>query len=196
MSVLRFLTFAGSTRAGSLNAKLAAAVTKALALEDQDVTQISLADYQLPLFDEDYEKAEGVPKAAVVLARLITSAHGVFISSPEYNSSITPLLKNTLDWVSRVLDADGKHLPVFRNKAVALGSAAPGHFGGIRALGHVRQIMEIGMGGLVIPQQVIVPNAGSAFDDQGALKDQRAHTMLMAMVARLIREAENASRVS
>ena len=81
---------------------------KELALQGAEVTRISLADYPLPIMDEDLEKEKGVPENAVQLARQIAAHDGLLIASPEYNASIPPLLKNTIDWVSRVRKDGGR----------------------------------------------------------------------------------------
>src|SRR5215210_3337114 len=102
MAQPKILVFAGSIRTGSFNAKLAAVVAKELALAGADVRHISLADFPMPIYDGDAEAAHGAPENAVTLKRLFATQHGIFIASPEYNASVTPLLKNTLDWISRV----------------------------------------------------------------------------------------------
>jgi chromate reductase, NAD(P)H dehydrogenase (quinone) len=126
----KILVFAGSIRTGSFNGRLAALAAKELALLAADVTRISLADYPLPLYDGDAEAASGAPDNAKRLARLFTAHHGIFIASPEYNASITPLLKNTLDWISRVREAGG--LPPYKNRVFAIGAASNGTYGGYR----------------------------------------------------------------
>src|SRR5262249_59760870 len=106
MTAPKILVLAGSIRTGSFNGKLAAAAARQLALAEADVTLISLADYPMPLYDGNLEAASGPPENAHRLKRLMCLHHGVFITSPEYNASITPLLKNTLDWVSRVREGN------------------------------------------------------------------------------------------
>ena len=138
-------------------------MAKQLSLMEQDVTFLSLTDYPLPLFNADDEKEKGLPENAVRLAQMIAQHDGVFIASPEYNGSVTPLLKNMLDWVSRVPPEERHpyHTPVY-----ALGAASPGKLGGMRSLAHLRQIMSA-LGAIVIPEQISVGSAGSAFDDKG-----------------------------
>jgi NAD(P)H-dependent FMN reductase len=99
---VKILVTAGSIRTGSFNARLAAAATKELSLLDAEVTRISLADYPMPIYDGDLEAKSGQPENALKLKRHFMTHQGIFIASPEYNASVTPLLKNTLDWISRV----------------------------------------------------------------------------------------------
>ncbi len=151
MAPTRLLVFAGSIRSGALSAKLAALAAKELALADADVTHVSLADYPLPLYDGDAEAGQGIPDNAARLARLIAASRGVFIATPEYNNSLPPLLKNTLDWVSR-----HKHtgsLP-YRRKVYAVGSTSDGPFGGARALIELRKVLLAGLGAIVLPDKI------------------------------------------
>lgn len=186
MAVLKILVIPGSLRTGSLNAKLAAAVVKELALHDVDVTLISLGDYPLPIYDGDLEAKSGVPKIAVDLKRMIGSHHGVFIVTPEYNSSVPPLVKNTIDWVTRVRERNETLGQVFRERAFALGAASDGKFGGIRVLMALRQILALGTGATVIPTQMGLSYADKAFDDMGALKNESDANLLKATVRQLI----------
>src|SRR5215467_14068322 len=178
MTAPKILVLAGSIRTGSFNGKLAAAAARELALAEADVTLISLADYPMPLFDGNLEADSGPPENACRLKRLMCLQHGVFITSPEYNASITPLLKNTLDWVSRV--RDGKEPPL---------AASNGTYGGMRSLMALRHVLELGCGALVIPEQVAVRDASLAFDDSESLKDERTAALLKTVVNRLIEMA-------
>lgn len=189
MMAPQILVFAGSIRTGSYNARLAALAAKELTKADADVTLISLEDYPLPLYNADDEAQTGVPPEAVKLKRLFLLHHGVFIASPEYNASITPLLKNTIDWISRVREGREAPLSAFQNRVFALGSASPGAFGGMRSLMALRQVLELGCGALVLPQQVSVREAAEAFDDVGALKDDRTARTLRTVAERLISAA-------
>lgn len=181
MNQPKILCFAGSKRAGSFNFALAGAMAKQLSLLDCDVTLLSLADYPLPLFDQDDENENGLPEAAVRLAEIMASHQGIFIASPEYNSSLTPLLKNTLDWVSRVPDLDPNP---YQSPVFAIGAASPGGLGGMRGLPHLRQVLTA-VGALVIPEQVSVGAAMKAFDDKGDLVDPRTSAILSATANRL-----------
>lgn len=146
---------------------------------------LELADYPMPLYDADLQDREGPPESASKLRETIRAYQGVFISSPEYNASVTPLLKNTLDWMSRVKEGDEPPLQLFKTRVFAIGAASPGGFGGMRSLITLRQILSLGMGALVLPEQVVVANAGSAFDENGQLANERASSMLDAAVGRL-----------
>lgn len=185
----RILVLAGSIRTGSFNARLAAVVAKELARAEAEVSLISLQDFSMPLYDGDREASSGPPEAAVKLKRMICAHHGVFIASPEYNASITPLLKNAIDWVSRVRDGKEPPLAAYRNRAFALGAASNASYGGMRSLMGLRQILELGCGALVIPEQIVVPGAGQAFDDKDDFKDQQLASVLVTVAQRLIEMA-------
>ncbi len=186
----RILVFSGSVRGGSYNTQLAALVAKRLVLADADVTRISLSEYSMPIYDGDQEREKGVPEAAHKLKRLMLEHQGVFIACPEYNTAITPLLKNTLDWLSRLNDPGEPPAAAFKNRVFAIGSASTGALGGIRGLIGTRTILEIGLGALLIPDMVMVPNAAEAFDSKGDLRNERSTASLDAMVKRLISETQ------
>ena len=189
MAPAKILVFPGSLRTGSHNVRLAALMVKELTVADAEVTRISLADYPLPIYDADLEAKSGPPANAVKLKQMIMAHRGVFIAGPEYNASITPLLKNALDWVSRVRERGEPALAAYRNRVFALGSASPGRFGGMRSLMAMRQVLEIGCGALVIPDQISIAQADQAFDDVDNLKDGRAADQLRAVARRLIEMA-------
>ncbi|WP_181708225.1 NADPH-dependent FMN reductase [Chthonobacter rhizosphaerae] len=184
----RILVFAGSIRTGSHNARLAAQMVQALALKDAEPTLLSLGDYAMPLYDADLEAASGVPDGARRLAAQMTGHTGIFIASPEYNASVPPLLKNAIDWVSRIRAGAGEPSP-WRGRVYALGSASPGAFAGIRSLMHLRQVLELGLGATVIPEQISVPSAATAFAGDGGLADERLAARLETVASRLIDEA-------
>ncbi len=185
MSSPKILVIPGSLRTGSFNVKLAALATKELALADADVTRISLADYPLPIYDADLAKSE-LPQSAIRLKQLVGNHGGIFIASPEYNASITPLLKNAIDWISVVRERDEPQLYTFQNRAFALGAASPGRSGGMQSLITLRQVLAIGCRALVVPEQVTIPNAGEAFDASDELKDARAGAQLKLVVRKLV----------
>jgi NAD(P)H-dependent FMN reductase len=183
----RILVIPGSLRTGSHNARLAALAAKELALLDAEVTQLSLEDYELPLFDADLAAAaSGPPAAAVKLKQMLMAHRGIFITSPEYSASVTPLLKNAIDWVSRVRDRGEPTYAAFKGRVFALGSATSGGGGGMRSMMALRQILELGCGALVIPEQVSVPRAELAFDDIDNLKDEEVATALRTSMRRLV----------
>lgn len=184
--------FSGSAKSDSINHKLAAlAKKKADQLGAKSTELLCLGDYPLPIFDEDLEK-EGFPENAKKLKEILGKADGCFIASPEYNSSFTPLLKNVIDWCSRVTEPGEKPLEVYRGKVYALGAASPGGLGGIRGLVPLRMML----GNIAIhvtPTQVCVAGAYSKFDDQGNLTDDGLNSMLDALVKEFV-ETTNAVR--
>jgi chromate reductase len=186
MAAPKILVIPGSLRTGSHNARLAALAAKELALAEAEVTRISLEDYPLPLFDADLAAAAGPPQPAVQLKQMLLAHQGVFITSPEYSASVTPLIKNTIDWISRVRDHGEPTYAAFKGRVFAIGSAAASSSGGVRSLMALRQILELGCGALVIPEQVSVPRAEQAFDDMDNLKDESAAASVKAMARRLV----------
>ena len=168
MSAPKILVIPGSLRSASYNVRLAALATKELTLADADVTRISLADYPLPIYDADLAANSGPPANARQAQAARLAAHrGIFIASPEYNASITPLLKNTIDWISVVREPGEAQLAVFQNRAFAIGGASPGRSGALNSLLTLRQVLAIGCRALVVPEQVTIPNAEQAFDEHG-----------------------------
>ncbi|MFN3651415.1 MAG: NADPH-dependent FMN reductase [Armatimonadota bacterium] len=171
MKTPRILAFAGSLRAGSYNKTLVRIAARAAREAGAEVTYLDLREYPLPIYDGDLEEAEGLPENARRLKALFKAHDGLLISAPEYNSSITAALKNTLDWVSRP-EPDEPALAAYQGKVAALMSASPGALGGLRGLVHVRAILE-NIGVLVLPGQVAVPRAHEAFDEEGQLREER-----------------------
>jgi chromate reductase, NAD(P)H dehydrogenase (quinone) len=188
MSEPRLLFIAGSARAGSFNKKLAQLGSKIAEANGITATFADLADYPMPIYDGDLETAEGVPVNARKLLALMAVHSGVFIASPEYNASISPLLKNTLDWVSRVKD-DGGGKVVYTTRVFALGAASPGGTGGMRGLVAVRNTLEMGLGAVVLPDQVLVARAASVFDDHGHLVDKDGQERFKTVIQKLARAA-------
>ena len=188
----RILVFAGSIRSGAWSGRTADAAMKELALQGADVTRISLADYPLPIMDEDLERREGIPDSAMRLGRQIAAHDGLLIATPEYNASIPPLVKNTVDWVSRISSDGRQPLKPFSGKPVALCSSSPGKFAGIRCLNHLRPVM-MNVGAEVISAQCSIGLAEEAFHEDGALRDERTARM-MANVCRSLIEYASAFR--
>jgi NAD(P)H-dependent FMN reductase len=180
------LVISGSLRAESYNSRLAALATKEFAKADANVTRISLADYPLPIYDADLVAKSGPPLNAVKLKHLIGANRGIFIASPEYNASITPLVKNTIDWISVVRERDEAQLAVFQNRVFAIGGASPGRSGAMQSCIALRQVLAVGCRALVIGEQVNVPSAGQAFDSMDELTDTRAAAQLRTVVRKLI----------
>jgi chromate reductase len=185
----KILVLPGSTRVGSYNVKLAALAMKELTLIDADVTRISLADYDLPIYDADLDARAGQPANALRLKHMIMAHHGVFIASPEYSASVSPLLKNAIDWVSRVRERGDPTYAAFKDRVFAIASASPERAGGLRSLMALRQILELGCGALVIPEQVAIPYAERAFDAMDYIVDTGTANLLRVELARLVEMA-------
>jgi chromate reductase len=181
----RILAFAGSTRTDSYNkrlVKIAAAGARAAGVE---VTLIDLRDFPLPIFDGDLEARDGLPANGRKLKDLFLAHHGLLISAPEYNSSITAVLKNTIDWVSRPVPGEAP-LACFDGKAACLMSASPGALGGLRGLVHVRAILG-NIKVLVLPDQIAISKANEAFNPDGSLKDPKQQAAVEGLGAQLAR---------
>jgi NAD(P)H-dependent FMN reductase len=181
---VRLLAFAGSTRRGSFNKKLVAIAARSARRAGAEVTEIDLADLPLPLFDQDLEDAEGMPANGAELKRLMRESDGFLIAAPEYNSSITGVLKNAIDWASR-REGDEAPLVAFAGKTAALMSASPGALGGLRGLVHVRAILA-NLKVLVLPEQQAIPQAAAAFDDEGNLTDPKQQEAIENLARRLV----------
>ena len=194
MAAPKILVIPGSLRTGSYNVMLAALAVKELALADVEVTRLSLEDYPLPLYDADEESRGGMPPAAGKLKQMMMAHHGVFIACPEYNASVPPLLKNAIDWVSRVRERNEGAYAAFKGRAFAISSASPNAFGGVRALLTLRQILTLGCGALVIPEQVSIASADHAFDERGNLANTGLANQLRAQLERLTEMAQSMMR--
>ena len=185
MSALKILVIPGSLRTGSLNARLAAAAAYQFAQTGVEVTRVSLADFPLPIYDGDLQTKSGVPKNAINLKRMIGAHHGVLIVTPEYNSSVPPLVKNTIDWVSRVQDAHEVRGQVFRERPVGIAAASEGRLGGTRSLAALRLILTA-CRALVVPNQLALSFASEAYNDMDRLKHPADVEALGALVRQLI----------
>lgn len=193
MTTPRILLFAGSTRHGAYSGKVADCAQKELALEGAEVTRISLEDYPLPIMNQDLEAEKGVPDNAVKLARQFVAHDGILICTPEYNGSIPPLLKNTIDWISRVKKDNGRPISPYSGKVAAICSSSDGHFAGIRSASHLRQVLAHLQMEVIAPQ-VSVPNAGKAFDEDGAFVEERLRKGMARLCKALIECAALHSR--
>jgi chromate reductase, NAD(P)H dehydrogenase (quinone) len=190
MSAHKILIIPGSTRSGSHNVKLAAAAGYQLIQAGADVTRISLADFPLPIYDGDLQDSSGIPKHAVNLKRMIAAHHGVLIVTPEYNASIPPLLKNAIDWISRVQDPNESRGQVFRVRPFAIAAASQGRLGGTRALSALRLILSA-CGATVIPNQLALSSVLEAYDEMDRLKQAPDIDALDALVRQLIAFAQH-----
>ena len=190
MSALKILVIPGSLRTGSLNARLAATAAHEFSQAGADVTRISLADFPLPIYDGDLQSKSGVPKNALNLKRMMSAHHGVLIVTPEYNSSVPPLVKNTIDWVSRVQDGQESRGQVFRERPFAIAAASEGRLGGTRALAALRLILSA-CHATVIPNQLALSFASEAYDDMDRLKQPADVEAMAALVRQLIEVSQS-----
>jgi NAD(P)H-dependent FMN reductase len=187
----RILAFAGSARRDSLNKKLARVAAEFAREAGAEATFVDLDDYPVPLYHGDLEAAQGMPENARRLRELFLAHDALLIASPENNSSVTALLKNTIDWLSRDL-GDGKGansgLAPWRGKVAGLLAASPGGFGGVRALPHLRQILSA-LGVTVLGTQVVLPRAHEAFDAEGKLREERSSQSVRSLAAAVAKAA-------
>jgi chromate reductase, NAD(P)H dehydrogenase (quinone) len=185
----RLLFMAGSARQNSFNkrlAKLGAAIAEANSIPS---TFVDLGDYPMPIYDGDIEATTGPPENSRKLKNLMQAHTGIFITSPEYNASFSPLLKNAIDWVSHTRDEGEIPMEVFRTRVFALGSASPGGTGGMRGLSQLRLVFELGLNALVLPDQFLLPRAMDAYDDHGHLKNKDQQEQLKTVIQKLARAA-------
>lgn len=166
--MIKILAFAGSTRKESFNRKLISIAVQGAKSTGAEVTLVELADYPLPLFNQDLEADYGLPETARDLKQLFIQHDGLLIASPEYNSAFTPLMKNTLDWVSRRETDDEPSLAAYQGKVAAIMSASPGRLGGLRGLVFLRMLLG-NLGIMVLPEQQAIPEAMHAFNNDGSL---------------------------
>lgn len=182
---VRVLAFSGSARKESFNRRLLAAAVRSARAAGAHVTELDLRSDLLPIYDGDLEARDGLPAAALDLKAQFAGHDGFLIASPEYNGFFPPLLKNTLDWVSR--PAANAPSP-YAGKAAGLLAASPGALGGIRCLPHLRLLLT-NLGVTVSPAQFALGRADQAFADHGGLTDANQQKTLDSVVADLIRLA-------
>ena len=184
----KILVFAGSARRDSLNKKLARVAADVSRAAGGEVTFLDLDDYPMPVYHGDLEAAEGMPENARKVRELFLAHDALFIASPENNQSISALLKNVIDWLSRDIGdgrGDNSGLAPYRGKVAGILNATPGPYGGVRHLFHLRQVLS-GLGVLVLPQQVQLAHADNAFDEAGGLTDARAAKALATLARNLV----------
>jgi chromate reductase, NAD(P)H dehydrogenase (quinone) len=184
MSNVRIVAFAGSLRSGSFNKKLIRIAAAGARAAGAQVTEIDLRDIPMPLYDGDIQRDHGLPPNAKVFKRALMEHHGFLISSPEYNSAISGVLKNAIDWASRS-EANEPPLVAFKGKIAGLVSASPGHLGGVRGLAVLRSILS-NIGVIVIPTQMAISRANDAFEPDGVLKDERHQSAVESVGAELV----------
>lgn len=181
----KILVISGSARRDSVNLKLARVACRIGAELGANCELVDPREYVLPLYNGDLEESQGLPAAAVELKKAFGAVDGLLFCSPEYNSSITPLLKNLIDWVSRPAAGDEPPLSAYRGKVAGLVAASPGALGGLRGLVHLRSILG-NIGVHVIPTQYALAGAYGKFDDHGALTDEGAVEKLTAVMKELV----------
>jgi NAD(P)H-dependent FMN reductase len=184
---LKVLAFAGSLRKGSYNKQLVRVAARFAHEAGAEVTELDLADHPLPIFDEDLETRDGVHPTAMKLKKLFREHDAFLISSPEYNSSLSAALKNTIDWLSRPVDGEPP-LACFKGKTAALFAASPGALGGLRGLVHLRAILG-NIGVLLLADQLAVGKANEAFAPDGSLANPKQAAMVKVIVDDLVRVA-------
>lgn len=182
----KILAFAGSARQASFNKKLVQIAAQGAISAGAEVTLLDFRDLPMPLYDQDLHEKEGFPANVLTFKALLKSHHGFLIAAPEYNSSITPLLKNAIDWASRAEEGEAPlALTCFQGKIAALMATSPGGLGGIRGLMHVRSILE-SIGVTVIPEQKTIPNAYQMFAEDGSLKDETIQASVADLGSKLV----------
>lgn len=185
---VKILAFDGSGRKGSTNHQLLEIVAQGVKLAGGELTLINLRDYDIPLYDGDLEASEGLPEPVMELKKIFDAHQGFLIASPEYNGTVTPLLKNTLDWVSRPTGGEGA-LKQFRGKVAGLMATSPGKFGGLRGLYQLNTIL-FGMQVMVLPEIVSIGMAYESFDDKAQLKDEKQQNQALNLGQRIVKIAQ------
>jgi chromate reductase len=180
---VKILGWAGSARVDSFNKKVVKIALRGADAAGAEITYVDMRDYPLPLYDGDHEAAEGRPENVGKLQSLFQAHDGFLFSSPEYNGLLSPMTKNTFDWLSRSPEAQ-PDLSAFQGKVCALMAASPGPLGGLRALGSVRELVT-NLGITVLPGQITVRSAFKAFDSEGALLDEAQAERVEALGASL-----------
>lgn len=182
---VKVTAFAGSLRNDSVNKKMVKEAARMAEEMGAEVTYIDLKDYPMPFFDEDLERAEGMPETVKAFRRQLLSSDVILIASPDYNHSFSGVLKNALDWVSRKEEGD-RAKGVLKGIKVALMSASPGASGGIKGLVHLKDVLQ-DIGAAVVPTQVAIPKAYEAFNESGLLLDPKAKVELYDLVNEALR---------
>jgi chromate reductase len=184
MTVPRIIAFAGSARDGSHNRKLVHVAAQVARDAGAEVTLLELRDYPLPIYNADIETREGLPPNVGTLKELLYAHHGLLIASPENNASVSALLKNTLDWVSRPSGGPSDMVKL-QGKVAAMLTATTGVMGGLRGLVALRAILQT-LGVLTLPEQYGLSRAQDAFDAEGRLQDPAAQEAMARVVRRLV----------
>ncbi|HCU05989.1 MAG TPA: FMN reductase [Holosporales bacterium] len=188
----RILCFSGSARKDSLNKKLALLVCSRIQDSGAEATYIDLADFELPLYNGDLESASGIPENAVKLKRIFCDHDGLFIASPEHNSSYSALLKNTIDWISRVNENGEAPLNAFLNKVAAIAAVSPAALGGYRGLIPLRLLLN-NIGITVAPSQLSISDGFNAFSATGSLNNEHHEKLLIKIIDSLLKTTIHSS---
>ena len=187
MPAIRLVAFAGSLRTASHNRKLVRIAAAGARSAGAEVAEVDLRDLPMPMYDGDVEREHGLPPNAKVFKRLLIENHGMLISSPEYNSAFSAVLKNAIDWASRP-EPNEPPLVAFKGKIAGLMAASPGNLGGVRGLGVLRAVLA-GIGVIVVPAQLAIARANDAFDPDGSLRDPGQRAAIEAIAADVVRFA-------
>ncbi len=185
---MKLLVISGSARKASVNGKLARVACDLASELGAEAECIDPREHVLPLYDGDLEEAEGLPEAVRGLKEKFVAADALIFCSPEYNSSVTPMLKNLIDWISRAESDDEAPLAAYQGKVAGLLSASPGGLGGMRGLVHLRAILG-NIGVMVVPKQFAMGSAFDKFDESGELTDDRSRSQVKAVVQQVVTTA-------
>ncbi len=180
----KILAFAGSLRGGSFNKKLVRIAAEGARAAGADVTELDLRDIPMPFYDGDIEREQGLPPNAKLFKRLLVEHQGMLVSSPEYNTAITAVLKNVIDWASRAEPGEPPHV-AFRGKVGGIMSASPGNFAGVRSLAMLRGLLSH-LGVIIVPTNLGIAHANEAFDADGNLKDERQRETIRSIGAEVV----------
>jgi NAD(P)H-dependent FMN reductase len=180
----KILAFAGSLRSGSFNKKLVRIAAQGARAAGGEVTEIDLRDLPMPFYDGDIEREQGLPPNAKLLKRLLIEHHGMLVAAPEYNSAISAVLKNAIDWATRSEPGESG-LVAFKGKVAGLMAASSANFGGVRGLVVVRAILSA-TGVIVVPTQIAIARAHEAFDADGNLRDARQKETILSIGAEVV----------
>jgi len=186
--MVNVLAFAGSTRKGSFNQAILNIAVQGAKDAGAHVTVVNLADYPMPLFNQDEEDEQGIHENAQAFKALLTSHDGFLIASPEYNSSYPALLKNAIDWASRSAEGETP-MQAYKGKVAAIMASSPGALGGLRALVPLRMLLE-NIGTLVLPNQRAIAKVHTLMDDNGQITDERTIQQLRGLAAELVETLE------
>lgn len=180
----KILAFSGSTRTDSVNSKLVRIAAEGAKQAGAEVSVVDLADYPMPIFNQDLEASQGVPEPAKQFKKLLMEHDGLLIASPEYNSAFSPLLKNVIDWASRATEDNEPPLVAYQGKSACIMSASPGGLGGLRGLVFLRMLLA-NLGILVLPEQQAIAQAFKAFDEHGQLVDPAQQQSILRLGSNL-----------